>query len=92
MITQFRLEPIGKVVVEIFRKCRRRDCAMPNDTSASGVIDSAIEQTHARADYYRDTASRLREMAEAAPKGRLRDQLAEIAGQCEDIAAMLLSC
>jgi hypothetical protein len=61
---------------------------MSSDTRGSGVIDSAIEETHARADYYRATAARLREMAEAAPLGRLRDQLMEI----EDLAAMLLSC
>jgi hypothetical protein len=55
-----------------------------------GVIDTAISTTHAKADHYRDTAERLRSMAEGEPIGQLRDQLLGLASQYENLAAMLL--
>jgi hypothetical protein len=56
---------------------------------ARGIIDSAtIRVTNAKADHYRDTAARLRDMAEGEPIGRLRTLLSALAGEYENLAAM----
>jgi hypothetical protein len=42
-----------------------------------------------RAAHYREQAGKLRDMAEAEPRGELRDQLLVLAAQYDDLAANL---
>jgi hypothetical protein len=42
-----------------------------------------------RAAHYREQAEKLRDMAEAEPRGELRDQLLALAAQYSDMAANL---
>jgi len=42
-----------------------------------------------RAVHYRDQAKKLRDMAEAEPRGELHEQLLALAGQYDDMAANL---
>ena len=54
------------------------------------VIRSSTKRIHTKADHCRDTALRLRDMAEGEPIRRLRTQLLDLAGQYEDLAAIYL--
>ena len=54
-----------------------------------GVLDFVANSVHIRAAHYRQRAAHLRGMAEAEPVGRLREKLAELADQFEDLADIL---
>jgi hypothetical protein len=62
---------------------------LASNHEARGIIDSATTRgTNVKADHYRDTAARLRDMAEGEPIGRLRTLLSDLAAQYEDLAVM----
>ena len=54
-----------------------------------GVLDFVANSIQIRAAHYRERAAHLRALAEAEPVGRLRDGLAELADQFEQLAKRL---
>ena len=63
---------------------------MASDIRGIGILEFAANAAQARIIHYNDQAARLREMAEAEPIGRLRDQLTATARQYEKLAASFL--
>ena len=64
---------------------------MASGKKGRGVTRSSTKRIQAEADHCRDTALRLRDMAEGEPIRRLRTQLLDLARQYEDLAAMFLA-
>jgi len=59
---------------------------MASDIEIGGAIEFAAASAFTRAAHYRDQATRLREMADEEPIGRLRDRLRETADQYDELA------
>jgi hypothetical protein len=59
---------------------------MASGKKGRGVILSSINTLRAKADHSRDTAARLRDMAEGEPVKRLRTLLLDLARQYEELA------
>jgi hypothetical protein len=56
---------------------------------APGVLEFVTNSIQIRAAQYRERAAHLRMMAEGEPVGRLREKLAELADQFEELADSL---
>src|SRR3954463_4575854 len=55
-----------------------------------GVLDFVVNSVQNRAAHYRERAAHLRSLAEGEPFGRLREKLAELADQFEQLAESLM--
>lgn len=62
---------------------------MPRDIEAIGVLEYFANAAQARAAGYRDKATRLREMGEAEPIGKLRQRLLDLSREFEMLADSL---
>ena len=55
-----------------------------------GVLEFVVNSVQNRASHYRERAAHLRSLAEGEPFGRLREKLAELADQFEQLAESLM--
>src|SRR4051812_17393148 len=55
-----------------------------------GALDFVLNSINGRAAHYREWAAHLRMMAEGEPVGHLREKLAELADQFEELAGSLM--